>query len=133
MMDDYFPNIAMKYFSHHDTGGVILHLMQVGDILSALQVLALNLGDMKRAQMLCREEGNLEAYLTLLKLLLHPQDGRPPMYVEACCLLASEGMIIQPNHDVDLSSHTTIMSGLSPTQLGYCVHSMLIAVDNNRL
>jgi len=66
-------------------------MMQVGDLLSALRVLALVMGDVKRAQLLCRQDGNLDAYLTLLKLLLHPDDGRPPMYVEACCLLASEG------------------------------------------
>ena len=66
--------------------------MQVGDVLSALEVLALIIGDVKRAQLLCQDEGNLDAYLTLLKLLLHPGDGRPPMYVEACRLLTAEGI-----------------------------------------
>ena len=66
--------------------------MQVGDLLSALEVLALVIGDVRRAQLLCQDEGNLDAHLTLLKLLLHPGDKRPPMYVEACRLLTSEGI-----------------------------------------
>ncbi len=65
--------------------------LQLGDVNQALRLLALVLNDTRRAQALCHKIGSKEAYLTLLKMLLHPPDGRPSKYLEACQVLASPG------------------------------------------
>ena len=50
------------------------------------------LGDIHRAEAYCKKLGSQEAYLGLLDLLLHPADGREPLYADACHLLAAQGV-----------------------------------------
>ncbi len=65
--------------------------MQAGQTKEALRVVALVLGDMKRATAYCHALGEQDAYMTLLAMLLHPGEGRDPLYAEACQLLAAQG------------------------------------------
>lgn len=76
----------MKACMHSDSWGV-----QMGEVEQALQILALVLDQVPRAQALCQKSGTKEAYMSLLAMLLHPPDGRPAKYVEACRVLASPG------------------------------------------
>jgi len=64
---------------------------QLGDHGAALRVLALVLGDMRAAEAYCARWARGEGHLALLDALLRPGDGRPPLYAEACHLLAAQG------------------------------------------
>ena len=64
---------------------------QLGDHRAALRILALTLGDIRLAEGYCARFTGREGHLLLLDLLLHPGDGRPPLYIEACHLLAAQG------------------------------------------
>lgn len=70
--------------------------VQEGNIEASLHLLALVLDDVQRAQVLCQKTGSKEAHMFLLKMLLHPPDGRPSKYVEACRVLASPGLVFTP-------------------------------------
>ena len=65
--------------------------MQLGDHRAALRTLALTLGDIRLAEAYCARFTGREGHLLLLDLLLHPGDARPPLYIEACHLLAAQG------------------------------------------
>lgn len=65
--------------------------MQLGDHRAALRTLALTLGDIRLAEAYCARFTGRDGHLALLDLLLHPGDGRPPLYIEACHLLAAQG------------------------------------------
>lgn len=65
--------------------------VQNGQIERALHIYALVLDDTRRAQALCQRVGSKETHLLLLKMLLHPPDGRSAKYIEACRVLASPG------------------------------------------
>lgn len=67
--------------------------MQAGNSKEALRVVALILGDMRRATAFCQASGSQDAFMTLLAMLLHPGEGRDPLYTEACQLLAAQGSI----------------------------------------
>ena len=64
---------------------------QLGDHRAALRILALTLGDIRLAEAYCARFAGREGHLLLLDLLLHPGDERPPLYIEACHLLAAQG------------------------------------------
>ena len=64
---------------------------QLGDHRAALRILALTLGDIRLAEAYCARFTGREGHLLLLDLLLHPGDERPPLYIEACHLLAAQG------------------------------------------
>lgn len=66
-------------------------MLQVGDHLAALRILALVVGDMDAAEDYCGKHAGPDGYLTLLDMLLRPGDSRPPLFVEACHLLAAQG------------------------------------------
>ena len=68
---------------------------QLGDHRAALRILALTLGDIRLAEAYCARFTGHDGHLMLLDLLLHPGDERPPLYIEACHLLAAQG--IQPS------------------------------------
>ncbi len=65
--------------------------MQLGDHRAALRTLALTLGDIRLAEAYCARFTGHDGHLMLLDLLLHPGDERPPLYIEACHLLAAQG------------------------------------------
>ena len=65
--------------------------MQLGDHRAALRTLALKLGDIRLAETYCARFTGREGHMLLLDLLLHPGDERPPLYMEACHLLAAQG------------------------------------------
>ena len=65
--------------------------MQLGDHRAALRILALTLGDIRLAEAYCARFTGREGHLLLLDLLLHPGEERPPLYIEACHLLAAQG------------------------------------------
>eukprot|EP00884_Botryococcus_braunii_P004337 jgi/Botrbrau1/13904/Bobra.0017s0011.1 len=81
----------------------ILH-SKAGQTKEALRVVALVLGDMKRATAYCQALGEQEAYMTLLAMLLHPGEGRDPLYAEACQLLAAQGSQLDPRNVLDALS-----------------------------
>ena len=59
-------------------------------------MLALVLGDMRAAEAYCARWAPGEGHLALLDALLRPGDGRPPLYAEACHLLAAQGPRLEP-------------------------------------
>ncbi len=65
--------------------------MQLEDHAAALRILALVLGDIRLAEAYCARWAGQQGYLALLDMLLHPGDGRAPLYAEACHLLAAQG------------------------------------------
>lgn len=65
--------------------------VQLGDHRAALRTLALTLGDIRLAEAYCARFTGHDGHLLLLDLLLHPGDERPPLYLEACHLLAAQG------------------------------------------
>ena len=65
--------------------------VQLGDHRAALRTLALTLGDIRLAEAYCARFTGRDGHLLLLDLLLHPGDERPPLYLEACHLLAAQG------------------------------------------
>ena len=65
--------------------------LQLGDHRAALRILALTLGDIRLAEAYCTRFTGHDGHLMLLDLLLHPGDERPPLYIEACHLLAAQG------------------------------------------
>ncbi len=68
--------------------------VQVGDHLAALRILALVVGDMDAAEDYCGKHAGPDGYLTLLDMLLRPGDARPPLFMEACHLLAAQGNVL---------------------------------------
>jgi hypothetical protein len=81
------PNSCPTHPPTNQEGGFV----QAGDNRAALRVMALVLGDMRRATAFCAATAGQEAYMTLLAMLLHPGEGRDPLYTEACQLLAAQG------------------------------------------
>ena len=82
--------------------------VQVGDHPAALRILALVVGDMDAAEDYCGKHAGPDSYLTLLDMLLRPGNARPPLFVEACHLLAAQGgwvgvQLCPPARDVVLS------------------------------
>lgn len=71
--------------------------MQLEDHRAALQILALVLGDIRLAEDYCARFAGQEGHLMLLDMLLHPGDGRAPLYTEACHLLAAQGAGLSPS------------------------------------
>jgi len=72
-------------------------LPQVGDDTAALQILAIELEDMVEAERYCAEQGlkgGEATHALLLDMLLHPGQGRPPMFAQACHLLAAQGYLL---------------------------------------
>ena len=65
--------------------------MQVGNHEAGLRILALIMGDMHAAEAYCEQHAGQPGYLALLSMLLSPGDGRSPLYVDACRLLAAQG------------------------------------------
>ena len=63
----------------------------MGDHEAALRMLALYLGDIRAAEAYCEQHTGQAGYLALLSMLLAPGEGRPPLYAEACQLLAAQG------------------------------------------
>lgn len=67
---------------------------QVGDDTAALRILAIELEDMVEAERYCAEQGlkgGQATHALLLDMLLHPGQARPPMFAQACHLLAAQG------------------------------------------
>ncbi|KAK9839815.1 hypothetical protein WJX81_003522 [Elliptochloris bilobata] len=79
---------------------VVLH-QKLGDHGAALRVLALVLGDIRAAEAYCTRWAGGEGHLALLDALLRPGDGRPPLYAEACHLLAAQGAHLDPRRVLD--------------------------------
>jgi len=79
------------YSSRLLQGAAVGGAAQLGDHGAALRVLALVLGDMRAAEAYCARWARGEGHLALLDALLRPGDGRPPLYAEACHLLAAQG------------------------------------------
>ena len=70
----------------------------MGNHKAALRVLALVLGDLQAAEDYCKQHAGQPGYLALLSMLLAPDDGRSPLYAEACRLLAAQGVsLLQDN------------------------------------
>jgi hypothetical protein len=67
-------------------------MAQLGDHRAALEILALVLGDIRLAEAYCARFAGQDGHLLLLDMLLHPGDGRTPLYAEACHLLAAQGL-----------------------------------------
>ncbi len=66
----------------------------MGDDAAALRILAIELQDMVGAEQYCAEQGpkgGQATYALLLDMLLHPGQGRSPMFAQACHLLAAQG------------------------------------------
>ncbi|KAK9806735.1 hypothetical protein WJX72_000925 [[Myrmecia] bisecta] len=93
---------------------VILH-SKIGDHAAALRILALVIGDLAAAEAYCGQHGGQDSYLTLLDMLLQPGDLRPPMYVEACHLLAVQGADLDPLRVLDALSEAMPLSLAFPT------------------
>lgn len=87
--------------------------MQLGDHRAALRTLALTLGDIRLAEAYCVRFTGHDGHLMLLDLLLHPGDERPPLYIEACHLLAAQGG--DPSHRSLLNSVPSSLSRPLPT------------------
>jgi hypothetical protein len=59
--------------------------------LAALRVLALVVCDIRAAEAYCKAHTGQEGYMALLDMLINPGNGRPPLYDDACHLLAAQG------------------------------------------
>ena len=70
--------------------------LQLSNHTAALLVLALDMGDIRGAERYCNEHAGPQGRLALLRMLLAPGQGRPPLYAEACHLLAVAGAPQQP-------------------------------------
>lgn len=100
---------------------VILH-SKVGDDTAALRILAIELEDMVEAERYCAEQGlkgGQATHALLLHMLLHPGQGRPPMFAQACHLLAAQGADLDPlqvlgalSEEMPLSAGVDILSHL---------------------
>ena len=69
----------------------------MGDDTAALRILAIELEDMVEAERYCAEQGlkgGEATHALLLDMLLHPGQGRPPMFAQACHLLAAQGYLL---------------------------------------
>ena len=62
----------------------------------ALRLLALVLCDIRLAEAYCARYAGAGGHAQLLELLLHPGDGREPLYADACHLLAAQGVRVSP-------------------------------------
>jgi hypothetical protein len=66
--------------------------MQLEEHGAALRLLALVLCDIRLAEAYCARYAGPEGHAALLELLLRPGDSRPPLYADACHLLAAQGV-----------------------------------------
>ncbi|BDA48080.1 Transforming growth factor-beta receptor-associated protein [Coccomyxa sp. Obi] len=82
---------------------VVLH-SKLEDHKAALRILALVLGDIRLAEAYCARWAGQQGYLALLDMLLHPGDGRAPLYAEACHLLAAQGANVDARKVLDALS-----------------------------
>ena len=68
---------------------------KIGNHKDALAMLTFTMRDRERAVSYCEQLGTQEGYLTLLDMLLNPEEG-PPLYGDAVRLLGSKGASLNP-------------------------------------
>ena len=103
---------------------------QAGEHIAALEILALVLGDVKQAEAYCAEHAGPEGYHALLDMLLQPGEGRKPLLVDACHLLAAGGTLLV-NYKM-LSLPSVSVSHCQVTHNGYAPTATLAAAQRHR-
>ena len=81
---------------------------KIGNHKEALHILTFTMKNRERAVSYCEELGTQEGYLTLLDMLLNPEEG-PPLYGDAVRLLGSRGAALNPLRVLEALSDTMPM------------------------
>ena len=85
---------------------------KIGNHKEALRILTFVVGDREGAVRYCESLGTQEGYLTLLDMLLNPDEG-PPLYSDAVRLLSSKGASLNPQRVLEA------LSAAMPLPLAY--------------